>query len=127
LPTVSTCSYAAWRADYGQPIRITLGSPRRPEPTGREQWLYVAELAPSGWYFNAEPGVFAARYREQLDRLAGDIEAKLSWLAEDIGPICLCCYERRVRGPEDCHRRIWAAWWTERHPGEVVPELDGRS
>jgi hypothetical protein len=85
----------------------------------------VAELAPKGWYFNSEPDNFARRYREQLDRLADEIATKLGWLAED-GPVVLLCYERRVRGPQDCHRRIWADWWSER-TGEVIPELDGQT
>ena len=101
-----TCSYSAFRTEYGTPVRITLGGPRQPEPTGRERWLYVAELAPKGSYFHAEPDVFAARYTEQLERLADDIEDKLCQLGDHFGgPIVLLCFERRVGGPQDCHRR----------------------
>lgn len=123
---IATCSYAAFQPTMGTAIRISLGGPHRPEPSGREHWLYVAELAPRGWYFNAEPDVFARRYLEQLDRLSDDIEAKLGLLADEFGAVALCCFERRVRGPEDCHRRLWAQWWTEHVTGEEVPEHDGR-
>src|SRR6185369_16964927 len=67
---IATCSYAAFQPTMGTAIRISLGGPHRPEPSGREHWLYVAELAPRGWYFNAEPDVFARCYLEQLDRLS---------------------------------------------------------
>jgi hypothetical protein len=126
LAQLFTCSYAAFKPEMRTPVRITLGGPRRPEPTGRDHWLYVAELAPKGWYFKAPADVFARRCTEQLDRLADDIDAKLAWLTEEFGgPIVLLCWEKRVRGPEDCRRR-WAAWWTER-TGIEVPELDGKA
>jgi hypothetical protein len=79
----------------GQPVRITLGPH------------------------------FDEHYRSQLDRPAGDIEAKLRWLADSYGGLVLLCFERRIRGPQDCHGRLFAAWRTER-TGLDVPGLDGR-
>jgi hypothetical protein len=123
---ISTCSFAAYQPGMGAGVRITLGVPRQ-LPPGRWRWPYLAELAPRSHYFRAGPEKFAARYVAQLDRLADDIETKLGWLAERYdGPLVLCCFERRVSGPNDCHRRRWADWWTER-TGQPVPELDGRT
>lgn len=106
----------------GQPVRITLGQPRRPEPTGLERWIFIAELAPRGYYFRAEPTVFDARYAAQLDRFADDIDAKLKILNEAFGRISLLCYERRVTGRQ-CHRLAFGRWW-EARTGQEVPELD---
>ncbi len=117
---LATCSYSAWRAGYGQPIRVTLGKPRWPEPTGRAQWVYFSELAPKPWYWRSAR--FDTYYRRQLDRFAEDIEMKVAWLAERFGPITLLCYERRVL-PGECHRLI-AGEWISKRLGIEVPELD---
>jgi hypothetical protein len=126
---LATCSYAAYKPEFGTPVRITLGSPRRPEPTGREQWLFVAELAPRGWYFKAGPARFDACFTAQLDRHGDLIEEKLGWLADRCDlPLVLLCYERRVSvSGRDCHRLLVGRWWTARHPGQEVPELDGKT
>jgi hypothetical protein len=121
--TISTCSYAGWLPEHGQPVRITLGPPRRPEPTGRDVWLYVAELAPQGWYFRAGPEKFDRCYAAQLARHAAAIEMKLTMLTDQFGDLCLCCFERAVRGPAECHRLQFGAWWTAR-TGQPVPEHD---
>jgi hypothetical protein len=106
MAEIATCSYSAFRPQFGTPVRITLGGPRRPEPTGREHWLFVAELAPKGRYFKAPPDVFAREYLAQIERLAENIEAKLGYLTTAFGPVTLLCYERAVREePGDCHRR----------------------
>ena len=106
------------------PVRITLGQQVWWTPPGRARWLFLAELAPRRSYFRADAATFDREYLAQLERHAGDIEAKLGWLTGAYGDICLCCFERRVRGPADCHRRLFAGWWEQR-TGEVVPELDG--
>jgi hypothetical protein len=64
-------------------------------------------------------------YAAQLDRLGDDAMAKLAMLVNQFGPITLLCFEHRVRGPQDCHRRQ-AAEWLEKRLGVEVPELDGR-
>jgi hypothetical protein len=122
---ISTGSYAGWRPEHGTPVRITLGIPRWPRPPGRERWIYLAELAPRPWYFRAAPEKFDRMFRAQMDRLAADIVEKLTWITGKYGPCSLLCYERRVRGPQDCHRRA-AARWLEDRLGIEVPELDGR-
>jgi len=104
--TVTTGSYAGWRPDHGAPARITLGLPRW-RPPGREQWPYLAELAPRPWYFRAAQEKFDRMYRAQLDRLAGDIERKLGWLSEAYGPLALLCYERGVRSASASRCASW--------------------
>lgn len=121
---LATCSYAGWRAGMGTPVRVTLGQPRW-RPPGRQSWLFVAELAPRPWYFNAAPEMFQAQYLAQLDRLCHDVEMKLGWLADAYGPLTLCCFERDISDPLACHRRMFAAWWQER-TGQPVPELEAR-
>jgi hypothetical protein len=123
---IRTCSYAAWRPEMGQPVRITLGLPRWPHPPGRERWPFLAEAAPAGWYFRSAPEKFARCYVAQLDRLAGDIETKLGWLAERYPGQALfaCCFERRV-SEGDCHRLLLSRWLHDRL-GLDVPELDPR-
>jgi hypothetical protein len=111
----------------GAPVRITLGIPRQ-LPPGRFRWPFLSEAAPKPWYFRSAPEKFDRMYRAQLARFADDIDIKLTWLADRYpGQALVClCYERRARGPADCHRRIFADWWTER-TGDPVPELDGRT
>lgn len=121
---ITTTSYADWRAGFGQPIRVTLGQPRRPEPTGRAHWIYVAELSPAPWYFNAAPEKFERAYVSQLDRYADAIEAKIGCLTGQFGDIALCCFERTTEvlsGASFCHRRLWAQWWQQR-TGQTITE-----
>src|SRR5215471_6917733 len=93
---------------------------------GRERWIYLAELAPRPGYFRAAPEKFDRMFRAQMDRLAADILAKLTWITDEYGPCSLLCFERRVRpGPQDCHRRI-AAEFIENRLGIEVRELDPR-
>lgn len=123
---ITTGSYAGWRPEHGTPVRITLGQPRWPRPPGRERWIYLAELAPRPGYFRAAPEKFDRMFRAQMDRLAADILAKLTWITDEYGPCSLLCFERRVRpGPQDCHRRI-AAEFIENRLGIEVRELDPR-
>jgi hypothetical protein len=105
----------------GTPVRITLGTPRW-RPPGRRYWLYLAELAPQRDYFNAPAEEFERRYLAQLDELGDAIEQKLGWLTEAYGPILLCCYEKDVRDPLACHRRMFARWY-EARTGQPVPEI----
>lgn len=128
LPTIATCSYGAFRREFGTAVRITLGIPkwiRLPDPrySDYERWPYVSELTPRAQYFKAPAEVFDARLLEQLDRLADDIDRKLRAIPPEGGAICLCCFERRVSSAADCHRRLVAGWLERRYSIEV-PELD---
>lgn len=116
--TIVTSSYSDWRPRMGVPVRITLGRPRQPHPAGRQQWPFLAELAPAGWYFRAEQEKFGRCYVSQLNRFADDIELKIGWLLDEYGDIALLCYERPG---QFCHRRLFAAWWQER-TGQQIPE-----
>jgi len=121
---LATCSFAAYQPRMGTGVRITLGVPWK-LPPGRWHWPYLAELAPRPWYFRAAPEKFDTCYLAQLDKLAEDIDLKLTWLAQRYPgqTLIALCYERRVRGPQDCHRRLWADWH-EARTGQHVPELD---
>ena len=130
IPQLATCSYGEYRRDMGTAVRITLGVPRwisLPDPrySRYAKWPYIAELAPRRDYFKAPEAVFDAKYLGQLERLAADIERKLTWIEPEHGRLVLLCFERNVQGPHDCHRRLFADWWTAR-TGEDVPELGGR-
>lgn len=127
LPSLATCSYGAFRREMGSCVRITLSAPRVRLPDPRygdfTHWPYIAELAPRRSYFRAPADEFDREYLAQLDRLADDIESKLSVMPSPSGTIVLCCYERAVTGPEVCHRRLFAGWAQQRW-GIDIPELD---
>ena len=126
IPQLATCSWAAYEPDMGTAVRISLGAPRGRKPPGRRQWIYVAELAPRRSYFHAADAEFDRQYLAQLDRFADLIAQKLSWLKDqEDEPLVLLCFERKIRGPQDCHRRLFADWWSEL-TGQEVPELDAR-
>jgi hypothetical protein len=122
MTTLATCSFGAYRPTMGIGVRITLGAPRT-LPPGRWRWPYLAELAPRPWYFRAAPEKFGRMYLAQLERFADDILTKLGWLTAEYGPCTLLCFERRVSGPTDCHRRAAAGWLQDRL-GIEIPELD---
>ena len=128
IPKLKTCSYAAYRRDMGTAVRITLSPPRYitlPDPrySRYKVWPYIAELAPQARYFKAPEAVFDREYLAQLDRLAADIYRKLTWIEPEHGALVLCCYEKRISGPHDCHRRLAANWLSDRL-GVEIPEMD---
>jgi hypothetical protein len=132
IPQIKTCSYTGYRRDFGTAIRITLGIPRfihLPDPrySAYSRWPYIEELAPRREYFSAPEAEFDARYLDQLSRSAADIFRKLSWFAAEgmaeHGSIVLLCFEKRINGPHDCHRRLAANWLSERL-GIEIPEMD---
>lgn len=127
LPQVVTCSWSAYRREMGTCVRISLGVPRGlhlPDPryTERTHWPYVAQLAPRRSYFYEPTEVFSRMYLDQLGRLADEIDRALLAIPSESSCLVLCCFERRITGPE-CHRRLAARWLAERYDVEV-PELD---
>jgi hypothetical protein len=127
-PKIVTCSYRAYRREFGAAVRITLGVPRwirLPDPryTEHARWPYVAELAPRRDYFRAEDDEFDRRLLDQMHRLADDIDTNLSAITPEAGAICLLRFEREVTGPESCHRRLVAGFLPERY-GMEIPEMD---
>jgi len=128
IPRLVTCSYAAYRRDMGTAVRITLSPPRYislPDPrySRYTKWPYLAELAPKADYFKAPEAVFDARYLQQLDQLAPDILRKLTWIEPEFGALALLCFEKKISGPHDCHRRLAANWLSTRL-GVEIPEMD---
>jgi Protein of unknown function, DUF488 len=130
LPRLATCSYRDYRRDMGTAVRITLGVPRwisLPDPRYSKyaKWPYLKELAPDRAWFDAPGDEFDRHYLAKLERYAADIERKLTWIEPEHGRLCVLCFERNVKGPHDCHRRIFAEWGQERW-GVEIPELGGR-
>jgi hypothetical protein len=126
LPKIVTCSWQAYRREYGTCVRISLGVPRvrLPDPRYTElaHYAYVAELAPRREYLRAPADEFDRLYADRLRQFADDIDAKLAAIPPEHGALALLCWERRIRGPE-CHRRLAARWLEDRYDVEV-PELD---
>jgi hypothetical protein len=132
IPKIKTCSYTGYRRDMGTAIRITLGIPRfisLPDPrySRYSRWPYIQELAPRKEYFNAPEAVFDARYLAQLDERAADIMRKIAWFGgegiAEHGAIVLLCFEKKIAGPHDCHRRLASGWLSQRL-GVEIPEMD---
>lgn len=125
-PRLVTCSWSAYRREFGTAVRISLGVPRLklPDPryTERQHYVYVSELAPRREYFHAPADEFDRLYVDQLRRYAEDIDRKLAAIPPEHGAICLLCWERKITGPE-CHRRLASRWLAKRY-GVEVPELD---
>jgi hypothetical protein len=130
-PKVVTCSWQAYRREYGTAVRISLGVPRwvrlpNPAWSDHAHWPYVAELAPRRAYWDAPD--FDEQYLAQVARCAGDIDRKLAAIPAEHGALVLLCWERQVTGPEQCHRRIAAGFLTDRYDVEIEemdPHPDG--
>ena len=124
-PQIVTCSWSAYRRQFGTAVRISLGVPRvkLPDPryTDRAHYIYVAELAPRRAYWDAPD--FDERYLAQVAQFADDIDVKLSAIEPENGALCLLCWEKQITGPEQCHRRLAAGFLAERY-GVDIPELD---
>jgi hypothetical protein len=127
-PKIVTCSWKAYRREFGTAVRISLGVPRwvhLPDPAWSDysRWPYVAELAPRRDYFNAPDDEFDRRYLAQLAEFAGGIDAKLAAIPAENGALVLLCWEKQITGPEQCHRRFAAGFLAERY-GVTIEELD---
>jgi hypothetical protein len=126
-PQLVTCSWSAYRRQMGTCVRISLGVPRGvrlsdPRYTDRAHWPYVAQLAPRRSYWNEPADVFARMYLEQIHRLADEIDQALGAIPAENGGLVLCCFERRITGPE-CHRRLAARFLATTYGVEIV-EMD---
>jgi hypothetical protein len=126
LPKIVTCSWQAYRREFGTAVRTSLGVPQwvwLPDPAWSDyaHWPYVAELAPRRAYWNAPD--FDARYLAQVARFAGDIDAKLAAIPAENGALVLLCWERQITGPDQCHRRLAAGFLQDRH-GIQIEEMD---
>jgi hypothetical protein len=105
LPKIVTCSWQAYRREFGTAVRTSLGVPQwvwLPDPAWSDyaHWPYVAELAPRRAYWNAPD--FDARYLAQVARFAGDLDAKLAAIPAENGALVLLCWERQITGPDQC-------------------------
>lgn len=136
VPDLATCSYFEYKRGMGTAVRITRMAPRGislPDPrfTGQPHWPTARALFPGPDYFRKglSSAEFADRYRADLD-LRDMVQARLivrdlAQLDVEDGRLVLLCFENRhqlAKDPLCCHRRVFAAWWTER-TGRDVPEL----
>jgi len=126
-PQLVTCSWSAYRREFGTAVRISLGVPRvkLPDPryTECQHYVYVAELAPRRAYWNALPDEFDRAYLAQLAQFADSIDAKLAAIPPEHGALALLCWERGVSSEADCHRRLAARFLGDRYGVEIV-EMD---
>jgi len=117
---VTTC-YRAFREVMGQPVVISLGTPKWLSEAG--DWPRCWLLTPRWSYWRAEwPEPFSGHYLAQLERHGPQ---KIARVLEQIARehqaerLALLCHEGDV---EQCHRGLFASWLLER-TGELCPEL----
>jgi len=119
-----TCSYAAWKPAFGQPVVTSLTRPKW--IADAKDWPACFLVSPRWRYRNAEPDVFRTEYLAQLDRYSPQRIAKeLEAIArqQEADTLCLMCFEA---DPEKCHRGLFASWLLERTgelAAELIPEL----
>jgi hypothetical protein len=117
---IVTGRYQTWKPEHGVPVRITVGEPK----FWRGPALVDGRiLAPFGLLDPSIPTDECPRlYLERLDDRADRIVAGLARIAtEHPGqPLCLLCFEDVTK--DECHRRLFAAWWEQRF-GVVLPEV----
>jgi hypothetical protein len=120
LTALYTCSYRAYQPAMGQAVVTSLGLPKwRAEA---QQWPVCHLLTPRYSYLKAEPAVFEAEYRAQLERFGVcKIARTLERIARehDAAALILLCHEADWGS---CHRQQWAAWWLET-TGELAQEI----
>lgn len=121
---LSTCSYPEMRPEFGVPVRTSNGYPRyrlKYELTEKMPALY-----PPRPIMNLPLAQFTVAYRDHLDRRTADITHDLVVIRRrNPGPmpLVLLCFEQLWKpGSDDCHRTVFAQWWTDR-TGQIVPEL----
>jgi uncharacterized protein YeaO (DUF488 family) len=120
--TLVTCSYKQYQPTMGAAVRITLGAPK-----GKlaPRYLFeLRELAPRGYYINADDETFRRRYRHQLHKAtAATLRQRFRSVAQMSGrrQLVLLCFET-AQSKDFCHRTLFAQWWIEQ-TGEKVAEL----
>lgn len=118
-----TACYRRWVPSAGQPVVLSLTTPRDlPEA---KTWPVLHVGTPRWSYFRAPYHEFDAAYVAQLERFGpAKIARALHAIARETEAkrLILCCWEDA--NPEiTCHRRLFARWWLLA-TGEEIPELD---
>jgi len=126
-PPLATCSYFEYKRQMGTAVRITRGAPRGALArwTDEPHWPTVPSLAPSAAIFHKglTPEQFRDAYLRELEVTGpARIAAELREINDTAGQLVLLCFEKTAVAEEQCHRRIFAAWW-EATTGQAVPEL----
>jgi hypothetical protein len=101
-----TCSYRAFRPEFGTPVVASLQLPRW-IPAAAD-WPQCTEIMPRWRYFRA--GDWEAQYRAQLARYGPRrIARRLEAIAreQDADRLVILCFEAL---PTKCHRGLFAEW-----------------
>lgn len=132
MVTLRTCSYQEFQPEMGTPIRASLGVPRwRVKYQHDWQNLAAWEITPRRDYLYASDRVYTERFTAQMETAGVDgLRERFDTLAKvaeslgyGTGPLVFLCFENlRKKGPESCHRRLFARWWQTR-TGETVEEM----
>jgi hypothetical protein len=113
---VVTCSWARYRPEMGEPIRITVGKPKNfPYP-----YVDYLPLAPFGLLKVRTDAEFAIKYRAKLGRVGAEAYYNglvRVWEEVNREPLVLLCYERY---PEQCHRGVFSEWFREQTGIEIA-------
>lgn len=124
MTTLATCSFAAWRPEWGQPVSIALAPPKdMPEAA---DWPVCWLLTPRWSYFRASYAEFDSAYIAQLQRFGTrKIARTLAMISRQCGRpdrMVLVCHEPAEVAETGCHRRLAAAYWLT-ETGEPWPEI----
>lgn len=119
VPRILTGSYGRWRRPDGLIVRTSLGRPKW-FPNEGYDLPQVSELTPTGAMLGSD--TWAEQYAAKLERFGPSrIARALAEVADeyDVDTLVLACFEG---DPADCHRGVFARWWTE-STGEPVFDL----
>jgi hypothetical protein len=115
-----TACYSTWRPEHGQPVVISLMTPKwMPEAA---TWPQCHLVMPRWSYFKAEPDEWDRQYFAQLDRFGPEKIARvLERIAREhqADRLVLLCWERPGAR---CHRRLLADWLLAK-TGELAEEI----
>jgi hypothetical protein len=127
---LATCSYRAFRPEFGHALRITRFPPRWKLPYELAGSVMILDPTWQDWKLAKGGGsaaTFVDSYTARIDTLgANTIETALESLGLS-GTLVLLCFESLAGIPSEeqrfiCHRRAFADWWMVQ-TGDPVPEL----
>jgi hypothetical protein len=122
MSDLATSRYADFTSAMGVPVQTSIGRPRW--PLSYELTESAKRLMPWGLLGkDISEDDFTAHYRARLDKVGVDVLAatfEAISKRHDGARLVLLCFEPQG---QFCHRRLFAAWWTEQ-TNQDVPELD---
>lgn len=123
MPGLFTAQYQRFQAEWGVPVRTTLGRARF--KLGYAPVEGFTLITPPGHAFRLPYDQFRKAYRAHLHRTT---VARIWETTDRISqqfqgrPLVLLCFDDLTKAGAWCHRRLFAEWWLEQ-TGEVVEEL----